>query len=212
MERVVAACGEHLVDVDQVADPGNFAADDDLVVAQAVALGGGGGIEGAAAHGFEHHVPCGQGIGALRVFVHHAGQQGLVERAPVDADADRLLIFDGALDHGAEIVVVFAADGDVAGIDAVLGQGPSAGRILFQQQVAVVVEVADDGDVDVPFGEAFDDVRQGSSGVVVVDGDPDDFRAGFDQLGNLLDGEAASAVSVLVIDWTTTGASEPTLT
>ena len=31
-------------------------------------------------------------------------------------------------DHGAEVVVVFAADGDVAGIDAVLGEGLGAGR------------------------------------------------------------------------------------
>ncbi len=37
------------------------------------------------------------------------------------ADADGLLVLDGDLDHGAEVVVVFAADGAVAGVDAVLG-------------------------------------------------------------------------------------------
>ena len=157
-------------------------------MAQAVALGGGGGIEGAAAHRFQHHVARGRGSAQLRVFVHHARQQRLVERAPVDADAHRLLILDRALDHGAEIVVVFAADGDVAGIDAVLGQRLRAGRIFLQQQVAVVVEVADDGDVDAALGEAFDDVRNGFGGVVIVDGDADQLRAGCDQLGNLLDG------------------------
>jgi hypothetical protein len=75
-----------------------------------------------------------QGIGDFRILVHHAGEQGLVERAPVDADADGLLIFDGALDHGAEIVVVFAADGDVAGIDAVLGQGPAQAGYFFSSR------------------------------------------------------------------------------
>ena len=39
-----------------------------------------------------------------------------------------------------------SADGCVAGIDAVLGQGARGGRIFLQQQVAVVVEIADDGD------------------------------------------------------------------
>ena len=62
---VIAAGGEHLVDVDEVADAGDFAADDDLVVAETVTLRGGGGIEGTAAHGFEHDVACGRGIGAL---------------------------------------------------------------------------------------------------------------------------------------------------
>ena len=188
VERVIAAGGEHLVDVDEVADAGDFAADDDLVVAEAVMFGGGGGIEGAAAHGFEHHVARWCGIGALRVFVHEAGEESLVEGTPVDADADGLLIFDGALDHGAEIVIVFAADGDVAGIDAVLGEVLRAGGIPFEELMAVVVEVADDGNVDTAFGEAFDDVRDGFRGGVVVDGDADELGAGFDELGDLLDG------------------------
>jgi hypothetical protein len=98
------------------------------------------------------------------------------------------LIFDGALDHGAEIVIVFTADGDVAGIDAVLGEGPGAGGVLPEELMAVVVEVADDGDVDADFGEALDDVGDGFRGVVVVDGDADELGAGFDELGDLLDG------------------------
>ncbi len=161
VERIIAAGGEHIVDVDEVAYAGDFAADDDLVVAEAVTLGGSRGVEGAAAHGFEHDVARGRGIGELRVLVHEAGEEGLVERAPVDADADGLLILDGALDHGAEVVVVFAADGDVAGIDAVLGERLGAGGILLQELVAVVVEVADDGDVDAALRQAFDDVRDG---------------------------------------------------
>jgi hypothetical protein len=82
---------------------------------------------------------------AARVLVHHAREQRLVERAPVHADAHRLAVLDGHFDHGAEIVVVLLADVDVAGIDAVLGQRARALGILLQQDVAVVMEVADDG-------------------------------------------------------------------
>ena len=52
------------------------------------------------------------GSAELGVLVHHLGEQRLVERAPVDADADGLLVLDGDFDHGAEVVVVLAADGD----------------------------------------------------------------------------------------------------
>ena len=101
----------------------------------------------------------GSGLGQLGVLVHHAGEQRLIERAPVDADADGLLILDGALDHGAEVVVVLAADGGVAGVDAVLGESARGGGIFLEQEVAVVVEVADDGDAEAALVEAFNDVR-----------------------------------------------------
>ena len=72
----------------------------------------------------------GRGVGGAVVLVHHLGEQRLVERAPVDADADGLLVLDGDFDHGAEVVVVLAADGDVAGVDAVLGEGAGAVGVL----------------------------------------------------------------------------------
>ena len=133
VQRVVAAGGELGVDVDEVADAADLGGEDDLVVAEAVALGGGGGVERADDHRFHHHVAGGQRLGELAVLVHHAREQGLIERAPVDADADRLLVLDGALDHGAEVVVVLAADGDVAGIDAVLGESARGGGIFLEQ-------------------------------------------------------------------------------
>ena len=74
------------------------------------------------------------------------------------------------------------------GLMRYLARASGAGGVFFEQLVAVVVEVADDGDVDAAFVEAFDDVRDGLSGVVVVDGDADELGAGFDELGNLLDG------------------------
>ena len=101
------------------------------------------------------------GSASLIVLVHHAREQRAVERAPVHADAHRLAVFDGGFDHGAEIVVVLFADVDVAGIDAVFGQRARACGILLQQQMAVVVEVADDGHAHAELVQRIDDLRDG---------------------------------------------------
>jgi hypothetical protein len=87
-------------------------------------------------------------------------------------------MLDGDFDHGAEVVVVLAADGDVAGIDAVLGERLGAGGILGSSLVAVVVEVADDGRVDAALGRPSTMCGNGGGGVVVVDRDADELGAG----------------------------------
>ena len=58
----------------------------------------------------------------MRVFVHDARQQILVEAAPVDADAHRLVVAAGHFDHLRELLVAFCALADIARIDAELGQ------------------------------------------------------------------------------------------
>ena len=157
-------------------------------MAKAVVLRGGGGLEGAGDHGFDHHVAGGQRLGLFAVLVHHAREQRLIERAPVDADADGLVILDCALDHGAEVVVVFAADGRIAGVDAVLGKSAGRGGIFLEQDVAVVVEVADDGHAEAALLETVHDVRHGGGGVLVVDGDAHNLRAGKGEGCNLFNG------------------------
>ena len=59
----------------------------------------------------------------------------------------------------------------VARIDAVLGQRSRALGILLQQNVTVVVEVADDGHGNAEPVEAVDDERHSLGGLVIVDGD-----------------------------------------
>jgi hypothetical protein len=188
MQRIGAAGGKVRVHVDQVAHPAHLGGENDLVAAQAVVLGGGGGFQRAHHDGLQHHLARRQRLLQLIVLVHHLGQQRLVERAPVDADAHRLLVFDSALDHDAEVVVVLAANGDVAGVDAVLGQRPRRGGKFFEQQVAVVVEVADDGHAQAALVQAFDDVRNGRGGLLVVHRDAHDLRAGQRQGRYLFDG------------------------
>jgi hypothetical protein len=52
------------------------------------------------------------------------------------------------LDHLRELAVVLVALADVARVDAVLRQRLGAGRIVAEEAVAVVVEVADQRHVD----------------------------------------------------------------
>ena len=99
-----------------------------------------------------------QGSARAAVLVHQLRQQFLVEAAPVDADAHRLVPAHRRLDHLAELPVALVALADVAGIDAVLGQRLGAGRVVGQQPVAVVVEVADQRHVDAHAIELLADV------------------------------------------------------
>jgi hypothetical protein len=85
-----------------------------------------------------------------------------------------------------ELDVALLAEADVAGVDPVLGQGLGAGRVLGQQLVADVVEVADDRHLAAPGGEPVADPRHGPCRVLGVDGDPDQLRAGPPQLLDLV--------------------------
>ena len=188
VQRVVALGGQHAIDHDQILHAADLGAEDDFVAAEAVAFGGLRGQEGADDDGVQRDFHGVQRFGQARVFVHHAREQGLIERAPVDADAHRAVVFDGGFDHDAEIVVVLLADVDVAGIDAVFGQGARAVGIFLQQQVAVVMEVADDGHADAELVERVDDFRDGLGGGFGVDGDAHQFGAGVRQRHHLIDG------------------------
>ena len=127
-------------------------------------------------HRLDHHVAGVARRGGAGVGVHQLGQERLVERAPVDADADRLVVVDGDLDDRREVLVV-ALRADVARVDPVLGERRRHLRVLDQQLVAVVVEVADDRDVDAEAADLADHLRDGRRGGVRVDRDPDELRA-----------------------------------
>src|SRR5208283_3013402 len=147
-----------------------------------------GRAQRALHHGFHGYIAGVLGLVQLGILVHQPRQERLIERAPVHADAYRLVVLDGDFDHGAEVVVVLLADRTVAGVDAVLGQRPRAFGILLQQDVAVVVEVADDGYRDAEAVQPVNNIRHGSRGVVVIDGNAHQFGAGAGQSGALADG------------------------
>ena len=129
-----------------------------------------------------------QRFGQQIVLIHHPRQQSAIERAPVDADAHGPIVLDGRFDHGAEVVVVLLADVDVAGIDAVLGERAGAVGILPEQEVAVVVEVADDRHANAELVERFDNFGNGPGGIVGIDGDADQLGSCLRQRHYLIDG------------------------
>src|SRR5882724_6558661 len=121
MERILTTRSQRAIDINQILHAANFGAQDNLVGAHAVFLGNLSRLQRAYYHGFHHHVASFFGLVESRVLVHHSSKQSLIERAPVHANAHWLLILDRDFDHGAKVVIVLAANADVAGIDAVLG-------------------------------------------------------------------------------------------
>src|SRR6185437_15001780 len=100
----------------------------------------------------------------------------------------------------------------IARIDSVLGQALRACRILLEQQMSVVVEVADDGNVDPDSLQTLDDVWHRLRSGIIVDRDAYNSEPARASAATCVIVPEISAVSVLVIDWTTTGASLPTFT
>jgi len=105
-------------------------------------------------------------------------------------------------------VVVAALGPDVARIDPILGERARAVGILGEQQMSVVVKVADHGNVDV-----LDDGGDGARGFIGVHRHAAPARLPAACSARTCAAvAAASAVSVLVIDWTTIGWALPTST
>ena len=110
--------------------------------------------------------------------VHHPGQQIVVEAAPVDADSYGLGVFERLFDHDGELTVPFVAKADVSRIDAVLFQCPGAVRIVAQQLVPVVMEVAHQRHLAAQLLEPLADGGDGHRRFLGVHRDADDLRTG----------------------------------
>ena len=123
---------------------------------------------------------------AVGVLLHLRHDQLLVEGAAVDADADGLAVVDRDLADGGELFVAPLAGADVAGIDPVLVERPRAVGIARQQQVAVVVKVADQRRRAAGVEHALLDLGHRGRRLGHVDGDPHHLRAGLPQLDALL--------------------------
>src|SRR5215470_3526592 len=109
VQWVIGAWRELAIDVHEVLHARDLGREDDAIVGEARLLGQLCGLDGALHHGVHGHVAGAQGLAKLRVRVHHAREEVLVEAAPVDADADGLAVVDGHLDDGVEVVVVVLA-------------------------------------------------------------------------------------------------------
>ena len=152
-----------------------------------VAFGGFGRFDRARNDGAHRHSFRVERLRKPAIFVHHAREQGLVERAPIDTDAHRAAVLNRGLDHDPEIVVVFLADIYVAGIDAVFGERLRHVGVFLEKDVSVIVEITDNRDANPEFVEGFNDSRHGPRGFLRVDRNADKLRAGIGERHHLID-------------------------
>ncbi|MGY4316809.1 hypothetical protein ACVWW1_006136 [Bradyrhizobium sp. JR3.5] len=188
MDRVVRAAHDFLIDRDQILHGRHLRRQDDPVLGHAELLGAGRRQQRRLHHRLAGHRAGIARIGRGRVLVHQLGEQLLVERAPIGADTHRLVVLVGDLDDVGELGVALVLEADIAGIDAVLVERLGAGRILGEQLVADIVEVADQGRGDAQLAQAVADVRHGGGGFLAVDGDAHHLGAGAGERGDLGDG------------------------
>ena len=178
MERVVAPGSEIAIDRDQVLDRGDLAGQDDAIAPEAKLPGAGGTAERGGHQRFARHLLGPLRLGQLGVGVHHPGQQIVIEAAPVDADSYGLGVFERLFDHDGELPVPFVAKSDVSRIDAVLVQRLGAVRIVAQQLVPVVMEVAHQRHLASQLLEPLADGGDGHRRFLGVHRDADDLRTG----------------------------------
>jgi hypothetical protein len=188
MQGIATAGRQHCIHADQILHRAHLRRDDDLLSRHPERLGALGRQQRRLHDRLVHD---GTGLhrrGGHRVLVHQAGEQLLIQAAPVDADAHRLLVCQCQLDDGRVLPVALGLEADVDGIEAVLGERLGAGGVVCQQGVAVVMEVADQRHRHTPLRQPVADVRHGLGGLAPIDGDAHDLGASAGQLGRLARG------------------------
>ena len=177
VQCVVATAGQRAVDADQVLHRGDLAREHDAIGGKPDLARLGGALQRGDDERLAHHLVGLERCGECVVLVHHAREELGIERAPVHADAHRLAVLDGLLDHGEELLVALRAVADVARVDAVLVEHDRALGHLGEQLVPVEMEVADQGHVHAHLHEAVADRGHLARGLQRVHRDAHDLAA-----------------------------------
>src|SRR5262249_31274357 len=122
------------------------------------------------------------------VLLHLRDDELLVERAAVDADAHRLAAIARDAADRRELLVAPPARAHVAGVDAVLVERRRAAGMARQQEMAVVVEGADEGRRHARVQHALLDFGNRRGRLGHVHGHPDHLGSRFHELDALLCG------------------------
>ena len=138
--------------------------------------------------GFVQHLARASRLCSFSVLIHHAGEQLLIEAAPVHADAHRLVVLQRDLDDVGELLVALVAEADIAGIDAVFRERLGAGRKGREQLVADIVEIADDRHIHAHREEPVSDMRHSRRRLLAIHRDAHQLRARLRELRHLLHG------------------------
>ncbi len=165
---MVRPVGQHAVAGDEILHGRDLGREDDAVPREAHLLGAVGGEDRRLHQRLARHGARLDRRGRAGVQVHEMREQFLVERAPVGADAHALAVLRGELDDGAELAVLLLAEADIAGIDAVLVQRLGARRMIGEQLVADVVEVAHERYVHATQHQPVADMGDGGGRLVAV--------------------------------------------
>ena len=145
MDRVIRARRQNLVDRDQILHGGHFRRQDHAVLGHAEFFGARRRQQRRLHHRLARHRARIERLGQFGVVFHQPGEQFLIERAPIGADPHRLVVLVRDLDDVGELGVALVLEADIAGIDAVFVERLGAGRMLGQQLVADIMEIADQG-------------------------------------------------------------------
>ncbi len=86
-----------------------------------------------------------------------------------------------------KLAVLLFLEADIAGVDPVFVEGLGAGRVIGEELVADIVEVADERHGDAEPGEPLADMRDGGGGLVAIDRDAHDLGAGAGERRDLRD-------------------------
>jgi len=178
VQGLLGLAAQVAVDADQVLRLGDFAGNNDLVAPQAALEGQLGGFDGGLHHAVVDDLFGVEAEIAVRILLHLAHDQFLVERAAIDADPDGLAVIHGDFADRCELFVAADSGADIARVDAVLIEGAGAVGVFGQQDVPVVVEIANDGRLAAEVSQAGYNLRHGRSRLGHVHGDADQLRSG----------------------------------
>ena len=146
VENIVAARGEIGVDVNEIANPGDFSGEDDHVVAE-VRSAPAALAESSALTTMASIITSRAGNGSERLLFSSIMRVSSAwsSRTPVDADAEPACDFQRRTSTMTWKLSLSFADRGVAGIDAMryLASARGCGVALLEQDVAVVMEVAE---------------------------------------------------------------------
>ena len=144
------------------------------------------GFERGKHHALVDDLPrAGQAENAVRVFLHLAHDQFLIERPAIDADAHGLAMVAGHSADGGELLVAALACADISRVDAVFVERLGRAGNFVKRDVAVVVEVADERSIAAGVEHALLDFGHGRSRFRDIDRDPHHLRTGGGQLDAL---------------------------
>ena len=177
MERLVGPGGEIAVHGDQVERPRDLAGDDDLVLAQPRLERELGRLQRGEDHALVDDLLGGLAEVAVGVLLHLLHDELLVQGAAVDADAHGLPVVRAMRQIVANCSSRRAPFPTLPGLIRYLSRRPRHLRELRQEDVPVVVEVADEGRFDARGEHPPLDLGNGLRGLGDVDRDAHHLRA-----------------------------------